>query len=79
MNEKSSCDMNVGLGKEESGILVQYESQKLYQVKIAEPKTKTDIILLILKNYVYAKMGPSIARALVGHLEKNRLVMLQDV
>jgi len=52
MNEKSSCDMNVGLGKEESGILVQYESQKLYQVKIAEPKTKTDIILLILKNYV---------------------------
>lgn len=71
--------MNVGLGKEESGILVQYESQKLYQVKIAEPKTKTDIILLILKNYVYAKMGPSIARTLVGHLEKNRLVMLQDV
>ena len=79
MNEKSSCDMNVGLGKEESGILVQYESQKLYQVKIAEPKTKTDIILLILKNYVYAKMGPSSARTLVGHLEKNRLVMLQDV
>jgi len=24
-------------------------------------------------------MGPSIARALVGHFEKNRLVMLQDV
>lgn len=44
MNEKSSCDMNVGLGKEESGILVQYESQKLYQEKIAEPKTKTDVI-----------------------------------
>lgn len=50
MNEKSSCDMNVGLGKEESVILVQYESQKLCQVKIAEPKTKTDVILLILKN-----------------------------
>jgi len=50
--------MNVGLGKEESGILVQYESQKLYQEKIAEPKTKT---LLILKNYVYVEMGPSIA------------------
>jgi len=60
--------MNVGLGKEESGILVQYESQKLYQEKIAEPKTKT---LLILKNYVYVEMGPSIARALVGHFEKN--------
>ena len=29
--------------------------------------------------YTYAKMGPSIARALVGHLEKNWLVMLQDV
>jgi len=48
MNEKSSCDMNVGLGKEESGILVQYESQKLlHQAKIAKPKTKNDIILLI--------------------------------
>jgi len=47
MNEKSSCDMNVGLGKEESGILVQYESQKLHQAKIAKPKTQIDIILLI--------------------------------
>ena len=77
MNEKSSCDMNVGLGKEESGILVQYESQKLYQEKIAEPKTKT---LLILKNYVYVEMGPSIATYIFGGTSwKNRLVMLQDV
>ena len=28
---------------------------------------------------VYAKMGPSTARALIGHLEKNQLVMLHDV
>jgi len=55
MNEKSSCDMNVGLGKEESGILVQYELQKLYQVKIAEPKTKTDIILLFKKTMYMLK------------------------